>query len=131
MTVDHVLTILAVTYLERSVEFYDAAFGWPKAVDVPGYVEYQLPAGNRLGLYLRESFAQNVGLSPSSVPPGQITSTEIYLESDEVMEAIERIERASARLLSPLKVRGWGDEAAYYADPDGNVLVLVRRGVSD
>lgn len=22
--------------------------------------------------------------------------------------------------------RGWGDEAVYYADPDGNVLVLAR-----
>jgi len=30
------------------------------------------------------------------------------------------------RLLSPLAARPWGHEAAYFADPDGNVVVVAR-----
>ena len=41
-------------------------------------------------------------------------------------DAIERLVRAGARELSPLAVRPWGDEAAYFADPSGNVLVVAR-----
>ncbi|MBI2932661.1 MAG: VOC family protein, partial [Planctomycetes bacterium] len=41
--------------------------------------------------------------------------------------AIARIEATGARLLSARAPRPWGDEAAYYADPDGNVVVLARR----
>ncbi len=36
---------------------------------------------------------------------------------------------AGARELSPLAPRDWGDEAAYFADPDGNVLAVARRCV--
>jgi uncharacterized glyoxalase superfamily protein PhnB len=39
---------------------------------------------------------------------------------------VERLHSAGARALSPLGPRDWGDEAAYFADPDGNVLVVAR-----
>ena len=29
------------------------------------------------------------------------------------------------RLLDPRPAKPWGDEAAYFADPDGNVLVVA------
>jgi hypothetical protein len=29
--------------------------------------------------------------------------------------------------LSPRQRRGWGEEAAYVADPDGNVFAVARR----
>ena len=50
MTARHVLTILAVSDLERSKRFYAEAFGWPRSVQVPVYVEHELPGGMRLGL---------------------------------------------------------------------------------
>ncbi len=36
------------------------------------------------------------------------------------------MERAGGRLLSARAARAWGDEAAYFADPEGNVLVVAR-----
>jgi hypothetical protein len=36
------------------------------------------------------------------------------------------MEQAGARELSPLRRRDWSDEAAYFADPSGNVLVVAR-----
>ena len=46
----HVLTILAVRDLARSVEFYRAGLGWPARVETPVYVELGLPDGRGLGL---------------------------------------------------------------------------------
>ena len=54
----HVLTILAVRDLERSVAFYRAAFGWPARVEVPAYVEFELPGGfNGTQIFIQFSFS--------------------------------------------------------------------------
>ena len=112
MTTHHVLTILAVRDLEKSSKLYDQVFRWDKQVDVPVYIEYRLPDGNRLGLYNRESFSKNTGQLPISVPKGQIAPTELYLQCDDLEEVIERMNEAGAKQLSPISVRDWGDEAS-------------------
>jgi hypothetical protein len=93
----HVLTILAVEDLGRSVDFYRRAFDWEPAVTAPVYVELALPGGMRLGLYERTAFARTTGQVPERVPVGGLAPTELYLH-----------------------------EAAYVADPDGNVVVVAR-----
>ena len=122
----HVLTIFATTDLERSVRFYREAFGWPARVEAPVYVELELPDGRGFGVYQRDSWAKNVGRAPIEAPPGEVTATEIYLHCDDLDAAIAHLERAGAQKLSERAPRDWGDEAAYYADPDGNVLVVAR-----
>ncbi len=122
----HILTILAVSDRDASLAFYRAAFGWPTRVEVPVYAEFELPDGRGLGVYQREGFAHNTNQAPAIVPEGGISGTEIYLHCDDLAGSIERIRAAGARELSPLAPREWGDEAAYFADPDGNVLVLAR-----
>ena len=62
----------------------------------------------------------------SVTQPGSITSTELYFYPDDLEAAIHRFEVTGAHLLRPLARKDWGDEAAYFADPDGNVLVLAR-----
>jgi predicted enzyme related to lactoylglutathione lyase len=122
----HVLTILAVEDLPRAKEFYSRAFAWPQVVDVAIYAEFELPAGMRLGLYERDGFGRNAGQLPARTPAGEITATEIYLHVDDLESAIERGRIAGARELSPHTPRGWGAVEAYFADPDGNDLVLAR-----
>ncbi|MFZ5469359.1 MAG: VOC family protein [Myxococcota bacterium] len=122
----HVLTILAVESLRRAVAFYASAFGWKQLVDVPVYAEFELPGGMRLGLCERQGFGRNTGQVPTRTPAGELAPTELYFHSDELEAAIERVKRAGARELSVLAPRDWGDEAAYFADPDGNVVVLAR-----
>ena len=120
------LLILAVEDLIRAVHFYRAAFGWVQTVDDAIYAEFMLPGGQRLGLYARAGFERNVGRVPLQGRRGEITGTEIYLYVDDLAAAIARVEAAGARLLRPRAERAWGDEAAYFADPDGNVIVLAR-----
>ena len=123
----HVLTILAVDDAQASAAFYSAAFGWTPAVTTQIYVEFTIAGGQRIGLYEREGFARNTGQLPAKIAAGALAPTELYFHTDDIHAAITRIERAGARELSPLGRRPWGDEAAYFADPTGNVLVLARR----
>jgi len=122
----HILTILAVGDLDRSKAFYRRAFGWPLRVEVPVYAEFALPDGRGLGLYAKEGFAKNVGQVPTLATPERIGPTELYFHVDDLDAATRRLVAAGARLLSGRAPRDWGDEAAYYADPDGNVLVVAR-----
>jgi catechol 2,3-dioxygenase-like lactoylglutathione lyase family enzyme len=126
-SIHHVLTILAVEDLARSAAFYESGFGWRRIVDAPVYVEFEVPGGMRLGLYERHGFGRNVGQVPSQAPPGDLAPTELYFYTspDELDVAIQRITGAGARLLSARTARDWGDEATYFADPDGNVIVLA------
>ena len=123
---DLVLIILAVDDVAASRAFYRAAFDWSLAVETPVYVELLMPNGLRLGLYERHSYAGNTGELPVQIPTGALAPTELYLHTDDIDSAMERIKSAGARELSPLSLRSWGDEAAYFADPSGNVLVLAR-----
>jgi predicted ester cyclase/catechol 2,3-dioxygenase-like lactoylglutathione lyase family enzyme len=126
MPARHALTILAVRELERALAFYRAAFAWPQVVDTPVYAELALPGGMRFGLYQREAFARNTGRAPAALPAEEISATELYLFVEDLPAAVARIEAAGGRLLSPAAPRAWGDEAAYFADPDGNVVVAAR-----
>lgn len=121
-----VTTILAVRDLRRSVAFYRAAFGWPVRIEVPVLVEFELPGGTGLSLYQREGFARNTGTEPALPPAQGTTGTELYLHCDELEALIERIRAAGGQVLTPLAPRSWGDEAAYFADPDGNVIAVGR-----
>lgn len=90
------------------------------------YVELELPDGRGLGLYRREGFGRNTGQAPMAVPAGELVGNELYFHVTELETAVDRLARAGARELSPLAARDWGDEAAYFADPDGNVIVVAR-----
>ncbi len=121
---EHVLTILAVDDLEAMAAFHRAALGWQTAVDVPVYVELVSPGGRRLGLYQREAFARVTGERPASREG--LSGCELYFHCDDPAAAAERVAAAGGRLLSPLAPRPWGDLAAYFADPEGNVVVVAR-----
>jgi catechol 2,3-dioxygenase-like lactoylglutathione lyase family enzyme len=124
--VRHVLTILAVEDPERSARFYTAAFGWRQAVSVPVYAELLQPGGLRLGLYQRVAFGRNTGRVPAPIAAGELAPAELYLHAGDPAEICRRLRAAGARELSPLSPRDWGDEVAYFADPDGHVIAVGR-----
>lgn len=122
------LVILAVRDLPAAVRFYREVFAWSQTVDVPVFSEFQLPGGVRVGLYERESFGRNTGRVPHATPSGELAPTELYFYVDDPEASIRKAMNAGGKLLSPLAPRGWGDEAGYCTDLDGNVLVFARPG---
>ncbi|MBK8696690.1 MAG: VOC family protein [Deltaproteobacteria bacterium] len=124
------LVILAVRDLSRATRFYADVFGWSVAVEVPVYVEFALPDGMRLGLYQRDAFIKNTDAPATPRLAGHTTATELYLTVDDLVATIARLAAADAPCRSPLAPRPWGDTAAYYEDPDGNVVVVARPTVA-
>lgn len=121
------LTILYVRDLPQAVRFDDDVFGWTKSVDVPVYVEYALGPGARLGLmpqgHTKHFLGEDLG---ARRPTDGCPRAEVYVHVDDLEATIARLEAQGARCTSPRAPRAWGDEAAYFLDPDGYVLVVAR-----
>src|SRR5579863_5638850 len=121
------LVIFAVQDLPRAVRFYVDAFGWQPTVETSEYVELALPGGPRFGLYDRTRYASNVeGVVMSAPMFGVVSTSELYLYPTDLELTLRNAVRAGARVLSLLTPRTWGDEVAYFADPDDNVIALAR-----
>lgn len=119
--------VLAVEDVDRAYDFYRAAFGWESHLEWPGeYVELVLPDNDRLGLYRRDGYADTAGAQPADLN-GHVSPAYLYVRVEDVGEAEKRLRDAGAKALSPRSERGWGDEAAYYADPDGNVVAVGKQ----
>lgn len=121
-----VSTIIAVSDLERSTQFYSEIFQWKLFLQEEAVTIFELPDKKHFMLYKNESFAINSGQQPHMVPDGSITATEFYFHTQHLEDVIQRLETHGARLLTSLSRRTWGDEAAYYSDPDGNVIAVGR-----
>ncbi len=103
---------LNVTAIDRSVEFYEKAFGVPATKRRPGYAKFDLQSPS-LNLSMVEAARTGVNASHFGI---QVASTE------DVLEAKQRFEAAGLQTLSE------EDTACCYAvqdkvwvdDPDGN-----------
>ena len=121
--------IFAVSDLRRTLGFYEHAFDWPRnlRIDYANYVELFPADGGTLGLYERQGFAEEVGAEPVDVPNGHVPPAYLYTRVDDVEATVARIEEAGGRALSPLTTRAWGERAAWFADPDGNVVAVAGQ----
>jgi catechol 2,3-dioxygenase-like lactoylglutathione lyase family enzyme len=118
--------VLAVSDVDRSYDFYRGVFGWNSHLEWPGdYVELVVSDDDRLGLYRREGYAESAGAEPVELN-GHVSPAYLYVRVEDLDGTIERLLEAGARPLSPRSERGWGDEAAYFADLDGNVVAVGR-----
>jgi predicted enzyme related to lactoylglutathione lyase len=127
MQTKHALTILAVHDLYGMLHFYERAFGWVRTVSTDVYVEFELPGAQRIGLYERAGFSRNFGEALPETEAGGIRPFELYLYAVGLEDQVDSLTNAGARLLSPAAKREWGDEVAYFADPEGNVLAVARQ----
>jgi catechol 2,3-dioxygenase-like lactoylglutathione lyase family enzyme len=123
-----VQVIFAVSDVGRSATFYERALGWPRntRVSFTNYVEFVSPDGGSLGLYDRTGYAGEVGAEPAPLN-GQIAPAYLYVRVPGVEEAVRAFEAAGGRPLSALADRVWGERAAWFADPDGNVVAVAER----
>ena len=121
--------IFAVNDLSRTLDFYERAFGWPrnKRIDFENYVELLPPDGGSVGFYDRNGFAKQIGAQPVHVSGDQVAPAYVYVRVGDVRATVADLEAAGGRPLSALSVRSWGEEAAWFADPDGNVIAVAQQ----
>lgn len=119
--------ILYVADQAASAAFYRRVLAAEPRLDVPGMTELAIGEGAVLGLMPAAGIARLLGdaiAAPEA--PGRAPRAELYLRVDDPAAFHARALAAGARELSPLLPRGWGDEAAYSADPDGYVIAFAR-----
>ena len=56
---------------------------------------------------------------------GDVSPAYLYVRVPDVRAAIAKLDEA-ARPLAPLASRSWGEEAAWFADADGNVVAVAQ-----
>jgi lactoylglutathione lyase len=124
-----VQVIFAVADVARSADFYERAFGWPRnpLVDYASYVEFLPPDGGAVGVYERHGYAAEVGAKPVEPHSGTVAPGYLYLRVEDLDATVSALEAAGAHPLSPLVERAWGERAAWFADPDGNVVAVAQR----
>ena len=124
--------IFAVGDLAQSLDFYERGLGWPRneRIDYTNYVELLAPGGGSLGLFERDGFAELLGAEPANVPDERVAPAYLYARVDDVEAAAVRLEAAGGRVLSPLAEHSWGETAAWFADPDGNVIAVAQATVA-
>lgn len=120
--------ILYVSDQKRSARFYEAVFESKPSVDVPGMTEFALTSGSHLGLMPIAGIKRVLGpVLPDPATADGIPRSEIYLTVDDSSAYHHRALANGATELSELKLRDWGDRAAYSLDPDGHVLAFAER----
>jgi len=109
---------LGVNDLETSIKFYQEGLDFPKMESSPEVAFFTLN-GSWLGLYGRESLADDAGISPEGNGfPGFTLSHNVSTKAD-VDKIIEKALAAGARLVKSPKKASWGGYNGYFADPDG------------
>ena len=109
---------LGVDDMERSTSFYRDGLGFPQ-MDSPPEVAFFTLNGTWLGLYSRESLAEDATVSPEGHGfPGFTLSHNVATEAD-VDQIVELAVSAGAGLVKQPQKASWGGYHGYLADPDG------------
>lgn len=111
---------LGVSDLLRSRRFYAEGLGFPIAAGSDGNIVFLRAGGVVLGLYPRQALAEDAHVSPEGSGFGGITLACNVPTKPEVDAALQRAEKAGARILKSAREVFWGGYSGYFADPDGH-----------
>ena len=123
--------VLAVGEIGRSVDFYERAFGRARADRLREL--RRVPAARRRlrrlvrVRWVRPGCRRELGADPG----GRVAPAYVYVRVNDVAAAVARVEAAGGRPLSPLASHSWGEDAAWFADPDGNVIAVAQSSAAD
>jgi uncharacterized protein len=101
--------------VDRSVDFYEAVFGWSIRRRGDGEIAFDDGVGEVSGTWV-------TGRPPSS-EPGLL----VYVMVESVEESLEKIVEAGGAVVSPLTPQGEGEAYATFRDPAGNVLGIGHQ----
>lgn len=119
--------IFYVANQRKSREFYEKIFAmWPTR-DEPGMTEFVLGDGAVLGLMPAAGIKRLLGdgiADPNSA--NGIPRAELYMRVWYADLYLTRAEAAGGKILSPVKMRDWGEEVGYASDLDGHILAFAK-----
>lgn len=120
--------ILYVKDQTRSKNFYQSLLQIKPVLDVPGITEFELSAECKLGLMPEDGIAKILSDKVTHPSKGAgIPRCELYLSVDNIQQYFDRAVELSAKLISEIQNRDWGDKACYFADPDGHIIAFAEK----
>lgn len=111
---------LGVNDLEKSVKFYKEGLGFPQ-MDSPPEVAFFTLNGSWLGLYARDSLAEDAMVSSMGSGLKAFTLSHNVDSENEVDEIIENAVIVGSELSKAPQKTTWGGFSGYFKDPDGNL----------
>jgi catechol 2,3-dioxygenase-like lactoylglutathione lyase family enzyme len=120
--------IFYVADQQKSRDFYSTILRLQPVLDVVGMTEFQVGPATKLGLMPEAGIAKIIGnVLPHPSNGSGIPRAELYLYVDDVRGYFTRALQEGAQEISAVAKRGWGDTAAYVADPDGHILAFASK----
>lgn len=122
---------LAVTDLERSVQFYRDGLGLPTKGIVGTEFEhgavafFHLDSGLTLALWPRRDLAHDTGLTESEPSSTELSLGHNVRSTAEVDAVLAEAARAGATIVKPAQKTFWGGYGGYFTDPDGHLWEVV------
>lgn len=117
---------LGVRDLEESVCFYERGLGLPR-MDSPPEVAFFTLKGSWLGLYGRESLAEDAGIPADGTGFAGFTIAHNVDSEAAVDELLEQAISAGAKLVKPAQKVLWGGYSGYFSDPDGYLWEVAHN----
>ncbi|HWT23930.1 MAG TPA: VOC family protein [Solirubrobacteraceae bacterium] len=118
--------ILHVADVERSVAFYEDAFGFRTT--------FRWPEHGPLQFAFLELGATGVGIataSPPAIPDWpadrDLGAFQLCIYADDVDAAAERLAARGATPVTAPRSMPWGERLAFFADPDGNLIHVAAQ----
>lgn len=111
--------------VERAKKFYEQAFGWTmRSMPGMGYTLIGTTATDEQGMPIAIG-AINGGMVARQEP---ITAPVITIKVDDIAVAVRAVEALGGVVVRPAMAMGGAGFAAYFRDPEGNVLGLWQDG---
>jgi uncharacterized protein len=117
---------LGVRDMAASVRFYEQGLGLPR-MDSPPEVAFFTLNGTWLGLYGRESLAEDANVSAEGSGFGGFALAHNVESEQAVDELMHQAERAGAKIVQPPAKVFWGGYRGYFADPDGHLWEIAHN----
>jgi hypothetical protein len=117
---------LGVRDIETSIKFYQEGLGFPK-MESPPEVAFFTLNGSWLGLYSRESLAEDATVSPEGSGFTGFTLSHNVASESEVDQTIKQAVLAGATLVKPAQKVSWGGYSGYFKDPDGYLWEVAHN----
>lgn len=120
---------LAVPDVDVARRFYLEGLGLEPLLDLPGEIVFlQLNHGLTVALWSADRLAQDLGVDPATVVPGQGFTLARNVASEEEVDALTaRAEAAGAQVLKPPQHAAFGGYHAYVRDPSGVRWEIARN----
>lgn len=131
MSVPQRLTMvtLGVADVARSTSFYES-LGWRRSSASQPSITFFSMQGSVLGLFGRESLADDAGVDPAGSGFRAVTTALNCASRDEVDAVYAEWVAAGATPVKPPEAVFWGGYSSYVADPDGHLWEIAHNPMS-